>query len=46
MIVAHREPTRDPLSKAPEAAAHALPDGLKRLEAGGPTCGVDADALG
>jgi hypothetical protein len=46
MIVAHQESTRDPLGKAAHAAAHALPDGLKRLEAGGPTCGVDADALG
>src|SRR4051795_13150032 len=46
MIVAHQEPTRDPLGKAAQAAAHALPDGLKRLKAGGPTCGMDADALG
>src|SRR3954468_12864977 len=46
MIVAHQEPTRDPRGKAAHAAAHALPDGLKRLKAGGPTCGMDADALG
>src|SRR4030095_12960715 len=42
MIVARREPTRDPLSEAAEAATHALTDGLERLEAGGPACGMDA----
>ena len=46
MIVARREPTRDPLSEAAQAAAHALANGLERLEAGGPACGMDADALG
>src|SRR4051812_23874053 len=46
VIVPDRETAPDPLGKAAEAAAHALPDGLKSLEAGGPTCGMDADALG
>src|SRR4051812_42041696 len=46
MIVARREPTRDPLSEAAQAAAHALANGLKRREAGGPARGMDADALG
>src|SRR4029434_10236494 len=39
------EPAPDPLSKAVEVAPHPLPDWFQRLEAGGPACGVDADAL-
>src|SRR3954452_7392059 len=46
MIVVHREPTPDPLGEATKAATHALADRLERLEAGGPTGGVDAHALG
>src|SRR3954467_11143534 len=36
VIVPHGETAPDPLSKAAEAATHALPDGLERLEAGRP----------
>ena len=46
MIVPHGETAPDPLSKAAEAAPHALPDRLERLKAGGPARGMDADALG
>jgi hypothetical protein len=34
MIVAHRKPAPDPLSKAARAAPHPLPDWFQRLEAG------------
>ena len=46
MIVPHGETARDLFGESAEAAPHALPDRLERLEAGGPACGVDADALG
>src|SRR3954471_5959665 len=46
VIVPDREPSRDPRGEAAEAAPHALPDRLERLEAGGPARGMDADALG
>src|SRR3954453_16967039 len=45
VIVPHGETAPDPLSKAAEAAPHALPDRLERLEAGGPARGMDAHAL-
>ena len=46
MIVPNRETAPDPRAKPAKAAPHALPDGLKRLEAGGPARGMDAHALG
>src|SRR3954470_3862965 len=46
MIVPHGETAPDPLSKAAEAAPHALPDRLERFEAGGPARGMNAHALG
>src|SRR3954447_12635812 len=46
VIVPHGETAPDPLSKAAEAAPHALADRLERLEAGRPAGGMDADALG
>src|SRR5215207_9512474 len=42
MIVARREPTRDPRGKAAKAAPHALADRLERLKAGSPARGMDA----
>src|SRR4029453_7732262 len=45
MIMPDREPAPDPLTKAAERALYPLPDWFQRLEAGGPACGVDADAL-
>src|SRR3954462_12399180 len=46
VIVPHGETAPDPLSKAAEAAPHALADRLERLEAGGPARGMDAHTLG
>src|SRR4051812_18578505 len=46
MSVPHGETAPDPLSKAAEAAPHALPDRLERLKAGRPARGMDAHALG
>src|SRR5919112_2751616 len=45
VIVPDRETAPDPLGKAAQAAAHALPDRLERLTAGGPARGMDAHAL-
>src|SRR3954468_12391369 len=45
VIVPHGETAPDPLSKAAQAAPHALPDRLERLKAGGPARGMNADAL-
>src|SRR4051794_12189477 len=46
VIVPHGQTAPDPLSKAAQAAPHALPDRLERLKAGGSARGMDADALG
>src|SRR3954454_18368204 len=46
VIVPNGETAPDPLSKAAEAAPHALANGLERLKAGGPARGMDAHALG
>src|SRR3954465_15009354 len=46
VIVPAARTARDPLSKAAEAAPHALADRLERLKAGRPARGMDADALG
>src|SRR3982750_4928358 len=41
VIVPHRETARDLFGESAEAATYALADGLERLKAGGPACGVD-----
>src|SRR3954470_13985109 len=46
VIVPHGETARDLFGESAEAAPHALADRLERLEAGGPACSMDADALG
>src|SRR3954467_330341 len=46
VIVPHGETAPDPLSKAAQAAPHALPDRLERLKAGGPARGLEGDAPG
>src|SRR5215212_11484596 len=46
VIVPHGETAPDPLSKAAQAAPHALADRLERLKAGASARGMDADALG
>src|SRR3954449_9403841 len=46
VIVPHGETAPALFGESAEAAPHALPDRLERLEAGGPACGVDAHALG
>src|SRR3954469_2441424 len=46
VIVPDGRTARDPLSKAAEAAPHALPDRLERLKAGGSARGMGGHALG
>jgi hypothetical protein len=46
VIVSNGETARDLFGESAEAAPHALADRLERLEAGGPTRGMNADALG
>ena len=46
MIVVDRETAGRVVGEHAEAVAHALADRLQGLEARGPACGVDADALG
>src|SRR4051812_1900776 len=46
VIVPDGETAPDLFGESAEAATYALPDRLERLEAGGPTGGVDAHALG
>src|SRR3954469_23897672 len=45
VIVPHGQTARDLLGESAETAPHALANGLKRLEAGGPARGMKAHAL-
>src|SRR3954465_6076506 len=46
VIVPHGKAARDLLGESPEAAPHALANGLERLKAGRPARGMTPDALG